>query len=54
MRIPGIEGEEITTKTAAVAAIQETAIAIAIVTVEDEVVDQTAKKSSQRFLPMTF
>jgi hypothetical protein len=54
IRIQETEEEEITTRTAAAAAIQETAIAIAIVTVADEVVDQTAKKSSQRFLQTTF
>jgi hypothetical protein len=54
IRIPGIEEEEITTKTAAVAAIQETAIAIAIVTAEGEVAVQSAKKLSQKFLPMTY
>jgi hypothetical protein len=54
IRIQETEEEEITTKTAAAAVIHETAIAIAIVTVADEVVDQTAKKSSQRFLLTTF
>jgi hypothetical protein len=54
IRILGIEEEEITTKTAAEAVIQETAIAIAIVTAEDEMAVQTVKKSSQKFLLMTY
>jgi hypothetical protein len=54
IRILGTEEEEITTKTAAEAAIQETAIAIAIVTAEDEMAVQTVKKSSQKSLLMTY
>jgi hypothetical protein len=54
IRILATEEEEITTKTAAEGAIQETAIAIAIVTAEDEMAVQTVKKSSQKSLLMTY
>jgi hypothetical protein len=47
------EGEETSTKTAEAAATRGTAIAIATVTAEDEVVEQTEKKQSQKYLQMT-